>query len=159
MKDFIMNYALVITAIISLVGVSFAAIINYRSNIRINKIKLEHEEKKLKREFLQESFDCLRASLQEMTEININFIDNGFHINLSMATEHLIKIEGIYDRVTPFLTKEETACLEKANKKVYDFTSQEKKMFEQVTIFQRDLREYIKDEILALSNKLREFSL
>lgn len=46
MIDFILNNVLITTAIISLFGVSFAAILNYRCNIKVNKTKIENEEKK-----------------------------------------------------------------------------------------------------------------
>ena len=71
MIDFVLNNVLITTAIISLFGVSFAAILNYRCNIKVNKTKIEHEERKIRQSFLTYSFKILRDAAKELREMKI----------------------------------------------------------------------------------------
>ncbi len=66
------SQALIIAAIISLIGVSYAAYKNYRSNWKINEMKIKHEEEKLKRVFLQDSFDNLRKAAKALQQLYRN---------------------------------------------------------------------------------------
>ncbi len=155
MKDFIMNYALIITAIISLIGVSFAAIMSYQSNIKINQQKLKHEEKKLKQEFFQKSFDNLREASATLRERGID----GY--NYEEVPAEIKKSINVFNSITPFISKENRDILEKIKTSTLgalyggrnnDFRQHGGKLLEQLPTI-------IDEEILVLSDKLKEFSL
>lgn len=110
MIEFILNNVLIVTAIISLVGVSFAAILNYRCNVKVNKTKIEHEERKMRQSFLTDSFNSLREAAKELRGMKI--YGDGKKAFELMA-EYNNRAEDIFDSIKPFISKEKKDELEK----------------------------------------------
>lgn len=110
MIDFVLNNVLITTAIISLFGVSFAAILNYRCNIKVNKTKIENEEKKMRQSFLTYSFKILRDAAKELREMKI-YRDEKKAFEL--MAEYNNRAKDIFDSIKPFISKEKKDKLEK----------------------------------------------
>lgn len=110
MIDFILNNVLIITAIISLLGVSFAAILNYRCNVKVNKIKIEYEERKMRQSFLTDSFKILRDAAKELREMRIYGDEKKA---FELMAEYNNRAKDIFDSIKPFISKERKDKLEK----------------------------------------------
>lgn len=75
------NGVLLLTAIISLLGVSLAAVMNYHSNIVTNKAKIKSEEKIARLNYLKMIYDVLVEALADLynnepKNVNISDIKN-----------------------------------------------------------------------------------
>ncbi|WP_462376388.1 hypothetical protein [Rikenella microfusus] len=110
MIDFVLNNVLITTAIISLFGVSFAAILNYRCNIKVNKTKIEHEERKIRQSFLTYSFKILRDAAKELREMKIYGDEKKA---FELMAEYNNRAKDIFDSIKPFISKEKKDKLEK----------------------------------------------
>lgn len=110
MIDFVLNNVLITTAIISLFGVSFAAILNYRCNIKVNKTKIEHEERKMRQSFLTYSFKILRDAAKELREMKIYGDEKKA---FELMAEYNNRAKDIFDSIKPFISKEKKDKLEK----------------------------------------------
>ena len=110
MIDFVLNNVLITTAIISLFGVSFAAILNYRCNIKVNKTKIDHEERKIRQSFLTYSFKILRDAAKELREMKIYGDEKKA---FELMAEYNNRAKDIFDSIKPFISKEKKDKLEK----------------------------------------------
>lgn len=175
-----MNSVLIITAIISLLGVSIAAILNYRCNVKINKIKIEYEERKMRQSFLTDSFKILRDAAKELREMKIYGNDNKKAFEL--MAEYNNRAKEIFDSIKPFISKERKDKLEKQYADIQDkmYAIQIKSMTNKIYTFNKlsnDDLEIAKDvaikethlrhelsciidiEISTIANKLKKFEL
>lgn len=176
MKNFILNNALIITAIISLFGVSFAAILNYYCNIKINKMRIKHEKETTEQIFLQESFNHLRRALKELNEMRV--IGN-FEKTIFQIPEYNIRAKNIFISIKPFLSDSKRIRLEQEYEfvdsrnsyiqcKYYkdgqlqfeDITLEDLEIIKEITVSETQLRfqlaRIIDGEISSLVNKLRK---
>ncbi len=110
MIEFILSNVLIVTAIISLFGVSFAAILNYRCNVKVNKTKIEHEERKMRQSFLIDSFKNLREAAKELREMKVYGNEKKV---FGLMAEYNNRAKDIFDSIKPFIPKEKKYELEK----------------------------------------------
>lgn len=109
MIDFLLSDTLIVTAIISLIGALIAAILNFTCNVKVNKLKIEHEERKIRSSFLTNSFKELREAAKELYEMKI-YADE-------KARESIIKYNArakdIFNSIKPLISKENKDKLER----------------------------------------------
>ena len=110
MIEFMLDNVLLVTAILSLLGVSFAAILNYLCNVRVNKTKIKFEERKMRRDFLADSFRNLRDAAKELREMKIYGDEKKA---FGLMAEYNNRAKDIFDSIKPFISKEKKDELEK----------------------------------------------
>lgn len=173
MTEFILNNALIITAILSLCGVSLAAILNYRCNIKVNKAKIEYEERKMRQSFLTDLFKILRDAAKELREME--FRSNGENA-FDLMAEYNNRTKDIFDSIKPFIPKGKKDALEKqyadiqakmyalnikskTNKLSNDDIENAKNIIMKETHLHLELSSIIDIEISTIADKLKNFEL
>ncbi len=174
MQDFIINNAVLVTAILSLIGVSFAAILNYISNIRVNKAKIEHEARKNRQSFLNEAFVYLREAAKELRDMKVSGNEKKV---MELIADYNIKAIEIFDSIKPFISTDKRLKLEANYQELQDRMSAIRlKQMEQNRLSDEDienareiavqethlrfeLQRIIDEEISIIAEKLRQFDM
>lgn len=177
MKNIILNNSLIITAIISLIGVSFATILNYYCNIKINKLRIKHEKDTTRLVFLQESFNQLRQASKELNEMKVI---GDYEKTIVLIPEYNIKAKDIFISIKPFLSQKKKISLElqyndielkdsdfqckyykNGSIQIKNITPEDFKIQKEINISETKLRfqlaRIIDEEISSLANNLRDF--
>jgi len=179
MIEYILNNVLIVTAIISLCGVSFAAILSYRCNVLVNKTKINHEERKIRQSFLIKSFQNLRDAAKELREMKVYGDEKKVFV---LMAEYNNRAKDIFDSIKPFISKKNKDELEKQyadvqekmstiqiksitenvhtfNKLSNDDIEIAKKVAIQETHLRHELSRIIDIEISIIADKLKKFEL
>lgn len=103
--SYVADNPLVITAIITFVGVAIAACLNYTSSIKANKSKIKIEEAKLKYAFTKECFDALAIASKTLKHHgNLKKLSGNCDKKYLRELYNMISAEiNVYVNVLPFI--------------------------------------------------------
>lgn len=123
MKDFLTtqiyaNFAIIVTALLSLLGVLTAAILTYRSNVKMNQSKIQLEERKARYPYLKESFDELRNAQKRLEELEskVTPVNSSVKTRIKLGDE----IMKLLLEVEPYLISSDKDNLMKLSQEIDD---------------------------------------
>lgn len=107
--SYVTDNPLVITAIITFVGVAIAACLNYTSSIKANKSKIKIEEAKLKYAFTKECFDALAIASKTLKHHgNLKKLSGKCDKKYLSELYDMISAEiNVYVNILPFIDNDE----------------------------------------------------